>query len=62
MNKAKEELKMEMTIDERAIVLYRAHVCRRCGYIAQAEALEAEVREADEAKRKRLDKQAGLEG
>lgn len=53
---------MEMTIDERAIVLYRAHVCRRCGYIAQAEALEAEVREADEAKRKRLDKQAGLEG
>ena len=53
---------MEMTIDERAITLYRAHACRRCGYIDKAEELEAEVREADEVKRKKLDKQAGLEG
>ena len=51
-----------MTIQERANKLYQAHVCRRCGCIAKAEALEAEVREADEAERKRLDRQAGLEG
>lgn len=49
-----------MTIEERAIKLYQAHVCRRCGYIAMAEAIEKEVEEDKQAERARLDKQAGI--
>lgn len=40
---------------------YQAHVCRRCGYLEQAETIEAEAEAMLQAYIAKLNKQAGIE-
>lgn len=40
---------------------YQAHVCRRCGYIEQAEAIDAEAEAMLQAYMTELNKRAGVE-
>lgn len=40
---------------------YQAHVCKRCGYLEQAEAIEAEAEAMLQAYIAMLNKRAGIE-
>lgn len=51
---------VEYNFKENAWKRYEAHVCRRCGMIAEAEKLEAEADEAVRAFIEELNKKAGL--